>query len=99
MTFETIYPVLSERVAHAEVLGKSIKFDYGDSFLHIDGTGEGNVTSLEDKAADCVIQMSMNDFLDLVKGKLNPMTAVMFGKIKIKGDITLAMRLKDLFGK
>jgi putative sterol carrier protein len=30
-------------------------------------------------------------------GKLNPMTAVMFGKIKIAGDMSIAMKLQSLF--
>ncbi len=37
------------------------------------------------------------DIFNLVNGKLNPMTAYMQGKVQIKGDMGLAMRLASLF--
>jgi putative sterol carrier protein len=40
--------------------------------------------------------MSSNDFADLVEGRLDGVTAFMGGKLKVKGDVTLAMRLQSL---
>lgn len=37
------------------------------------------------------------DILNVVGGKLNPMMAFMQGKLQVKGDMTLAMRLLELF--
>ena len=37
------------------------------------------------------------DLLNLYSGKLNPMQAFMQGKVQIKGDMGLAMRLMDMF--
>lgn len=97
MSLEMILPVLTEKVAKAPALGKSLRFDFGDSHLHIDGTGEANVTTTENKDADCVVSVSVDDFLALTKGQLNPMAAVMSGKVKIKGDMGTAMKLNSLF--
>ncbi|TAK33846.1 MAG: SCP2 sterol-binding domain-containing protein [Chloroflexota bacterium] len=36
-------------------------------------------------------------YVDLVSGKLNPMTAFMSGKVKLDGDLGLVMRLGPLF--
>ncbi|MBL0023782.1 MAG: SCP2 sterol-binding domain-containing protein [Saprospiraceae bacterium] len=36
------------------------------------------------------------NLLQLKNGELNPMMAVMSGKIKIKGDMGLAMKLQSL---
>jgi putative sterol carrier protein len=36
--------------------------------------------------------------LRLISGDQNPMTAFMMGKIKVDGDVGMAMRLKDLLG-
>ena len=36
--------------------------------------------------------------MKLVKGELNPMMAVMTGKVKIKGDMGVAMKLQSLVG-
>ncbi len=82
----------------AQPLKKTLKFSFGDEQLYIDGTGEKNILTTEDKDADCQINMGFQDFVALTKGKLNPMTALMTGKIKIKGDMSVAMKLKDIFG-
>ncbi len=37
------------------------------------------------------------DIFNVVSGKLNPMQAFMQGKVQVKGDMGLAMRLLDLF--
>jgi putative sterol carrier protein len=43
------------------------------------------------------LNMNSQDYKDLVSGKLNPMTAFMQGKIKLSGDIALAMKFTNLF--
>lgn len=44
----------------------------------------------------CTVTMSADDFMALVGGKLNPTTAFMTGKLKIKGDMGLAMKLQSV---
>ena len=43
------------------------------------------------------LTMDSKDYKDLTLGKLNGMTAYMQGKIKMSGDISLAMRFTNLF--
>jgi hypothetical protein len=59
--------------------------------------GRAEVTESEE-GGDCVISMKENVFLRLISGDQNPMTAFMTGKIKVDGDIGMAMGLKDLLG-
>jgi putative sterol carrier protein len=54
--------------------------------------------SESDAVADCVIAVSEDLFLRIVRGEQSPMGAFMLGKIRIEGDAALAMRLKDLLG-
>lgn len=82
----------------AQPLKKTLKFNFGNEQLYIDGTGDKNILSIEDKDADCQINMDFQDFVALTKGALNPMMALMSGKIKIQGDMGVAMKLKDIFG-
>lgn len=37
------------------------------------------------------------DIMNMFTGKLNPMQAYMQGKVQVRGDMSLAMRLADIF--
>lgn len=41
---------------------------------------------------------SADDYLKVVNGELAPMSAFMQGKVKVKGDMGMAMKLQNLFG-
>jgi acyl-CoA dehydrogenase len=97
MSLESILPMINEKTANAEALGNTLRFDFGDSCLHIDGTGAANVVSTEKKDADCSVDVSLDDFKQLLSGELNPMGAVMSGKVKINGDMSVAMKLPSIF--
>jgi len=43
------------------------------------------------------ISMAANDYLDMVAGKLNPQMAFMSGKLRMSGDMSLALRFQGLF--
>jgi putative sterol carrier protein len=48
--------------------------------------------------ATMTITSSAEDYLALVNGDLNPMMAFMQGKVKVKGDMGLALKLQAIFG-
>lgn len=52
----------------------------------------------EGKADDATttLRMKDKDFLGIVNGDLNPVTAFMQGLIKIEGDMSVAMQLQNL---
>lgn len=87
---------LNEQAKKADAIGATIKFQVDDHIVFIDGTGGTNVVSQDDKEADCTITTSVDTLMKLKSGDLNPMMAVMGGKIKIKGDMGLAMKLQTL---
>ena len=95
---ESIFGTIKEKAEKAGALGNTLKFNFGDEQLYIDGSGATNVVSKENKEAACEVNVSFDDFMALVKGELNPMNAVMSGKVKIKGDMGVAMKLQSLFG-
>ena len=59
-------------------------------------TGNKNIVSDSDDDADCTIKTSATALKDMQSGDLNPMTAVMSGKVKISGDMGLAMKIQSL---
>jgi putative sterol carrier protein len=46
--------------------------------------------------AKCTVAATDADFLAIVNGKLNPQMAFMSGKLKIQGDMGLAMKLQQI---
>lgn len=88
---------ISEMAAKAAPIGSSIKFNLGGEIIHLDGSGSSNVVTSDDKDADCTITMATEDFQGMISGDLNPMMAFMSGKIKIDGDMGVAMQLQSLF--
>jgi len=58
--------------------------------------GKGVVSEGTSASADITIAMASNDFADMVEGRLDSITAFMGGKLKVKGDMMLAMQLQSL---
>ncbi|HEY3314352.1 MAG TPA: SCP2 sterol-binding domain-containing protein [Bacillota bacterium] len=48
--------------------------------------------------ANCTVTMSVADFKDMAAGKLNGTAAFMSGRLRIAGDMALAMKLQTLIG-
>ena len=97
ISIEQVLADIQTKASQAPALGKTLKFDFGEQQLYIDGSGDENSVSQSNDDADCTIQVSQEDFQRLVAGDLNPMGAVMSGKIKIDGDMGIAMKLQTLF--
>ncbi|KAL6051986.1 sterol carrier protein 2 [Balamuthia mandrillaris] len=61
--------------------------------------GAGSVREGDGAKADCTVSLSDSDFADLFAGKLDPQSAFMTGKLKVQGNMALAMKLNHLFGE
>ncbi|XP_046882933.1 sterol carrier protein 2 [Hypomesus transpacificus] len=58
--------------------------------------GKGSVSNDTDKKADCTIAMGDEDLMALMTGQMNPQTAFFQGKLKITGNMGMAMKLQSL---
>ena len=73
----------------------SVKFELsGEGVIRI---VDGDV-STEDGDADCTIAADPEVFKDMFDGELDPTAAYMTGKIKVDGDMGVAMKLGQLLG-
>ena len=85
------------RVGADSGLNATVKFDFGDAgIIYLDGAATPNTVSNEDKDADCTIKMKFDDFISLTQGELDPTTAFMMGKLKVAGNMAIAMKLGPL---
>ncbi len=96
MEIEKIRLELAEKITRIEPLGKKLKFKLDDDIILIDGSSDENVLSDKDEEADCTIIMSKETYGKLQRNEIKPMIATLTGKIKIKGDLNLAKKLKQL---
>ena len=96
MEIDKIREELTENVKKIDPLGKKLKFKLDDDFIMIDGTEGSNVVSDKDEEANCTITMTKDTYLKLQRKEIKPMIATLTGKIKVKGDIGLAQKLKQL---
>ncbi|CDS11073.1 hypothetical protein LRAMOSA03337 [Lichtheimia ramosa] len=74
-----------------------IKKDGKTETFYVDVKKQGKVTRGGSQKADATITIADKDFVDLAQGKLNGQKAYMSGKLKIKGQIMLAMKLDNVF--
>ncbi len=99
-TVSEFFEGLESRVDPSKTEGMNTTY-----LFEVDGAGtwtvrvaDGDVSVGEGAGeADCTIQTSEETFEKVVAGDLNPTTAYMTGKLKIKGDMGAAMKLQKLF--
>ena len=96
MNIEKIRQEMAEKIQRIDPLNKKLKFKLDDDILLIDGTSGKNILSDIDEDAACTIIMSKETYGKLQRNEIKPMIATLSGKIKIKGDLNLAKKLKQL---
>ena len=80
-------------------LDARIKFKFADQeFLFIDGKSKPNRVDNSDSESDITITVSRENFMKIIDHELKPPLALMTGRMRLRGDIRIAMRLNKVFG-
>jgi acyl-CoA dehydrogenase len=83
----------------ANRINASYLFDIAGEKWLVDLTKDDNWIQKDGSDAQCTITIkNPEDWIKLATGKLNPTMAFMQGKIRVKGDMSLAMKLQSLLG-
>jgi putative sterol carrier protein len=89
---DTAVSALSDKI-DGQSFGGSVKFELaGVGAVRIDENG----VSVDDGDADCTLSADAEVFQEIIEGDTNPTAAFMTGKLKIDGDMSMALKLASL---
>jgi putative sterol carrier protein len=97
---QEFFDTLPSRADSSKTAGmnNSYLFDIEGAGKWVVTVDDGIVSVTEGEGdADVTISTNEENFGKIVAGELNPTTAYMTGKLKIKGDMGAAMKLQKLF--
>ncbi len=100
---QTIFTEMPSRLNASAAAGLDAVIQYdltgdaGCSYHCAIKDGAAVVTEGNHDAPTMTVTMDAADFVDLIGGKLDGMSAFMGGKLKIGGDMGLAMKMQNLF--
>jgi putative sterol carrier protein len=100
MSIATIEATLRDGLSAWDELGKVVKFDCGaDGVIVIDARTPPAVLSAGDvAAADCTLEVSADVLQRILDHELDPTGAFMTGKLRVHGDMGVAMQLASVLG-
>ncbi len=97
MDLQACTEALRAKVGDASGLNATLKFDCGDDgIVFVDGKSIPNSVSNDDKDADCTVGISLDNLTAMLEGDLEPATAFMTGKLKVSGDMSVALNLQRI---
>lgn len=95
MSLESLTQAIRTKVGDDSGLDATLKFDMGtDGVIIIDAKSTPNTVSNENSDVDCTVGITMDNLQAMLDGDLEPATGFMAGKLKVSGDMSVAMRLQ-----
>jgi putative sterol carrier protein len=95
MNLEECTQAIRTKVGSDSGLDATLKFDCGDDgVILIDGKSTPNTVSNTNTDADCTVGITLDNLNAMLTGDLEPATGFMAGKLKVSGDMSVAMRLQ-----
>jgi putative sterol carrier protein len=97
---QDIITELSRRLGARSGISGTLKFDFGTKgSAFIDPAATPAVVDGAGKKADCTVSLSPADFERLKRGEMDATTAFMQGRLRVAGDMGLALKLGPLLQK
>jgi putative sterol carrier protein len=95
MSLATMTEAIRSKVGADSGLEATLKFDMGaDGVIVIDAASIPNTVSNDNVDTDCTVGISLENLQAMLDGDLEPASGFMAGKLKVSGDMGVAMRLQ-----
>ena len=95
MTLDECTTAIRNKVGSDSGLNASLKFDCGDDgTVYIDGKSTPNSVSNDNGEADCTVGITLDNLAAMLRGELEPATGFMTGRLKVAGDMSVALRMQ-----
>jgi putative sterol carrier protein len=92
--FESLETKLNSDPSKLAGMNSVYQFQVGEERYHVAmKDGKASVIAGDAPTPNCTVTMAQGDFLDMLGGKLNSQMAFMTGKLKVAGDMGLALKL------
>jgi putative sterol carrier protein len=97
--FDALEGKLGEKPSSISGMDCVYQFKVGESSYNVTlKDGKASVAPGEAPSPDCTLTMAETDFLEMISGKLNGQMAFLTGKLKVAGDMGLALKLGSFLG-
>jgi putative sterol carrier protein len=100
---QTIFAEMPNRLNPTSAQGLDVIIQYdlsgdgGSQYYAVIANGACAMNEGKHDSPTMTVSMAASDFVDMIQGRLDGMSAFMSGKLRISGDMGLAMKLQSLF--
>lgn len=107
MGLPELFAEIQEKLdAHPDKLeGFEAKFQFkisgvgGGDYYAVVADGKGKVDKGVVDCPDLTVLVSAKDFVDLFNGKIDPMRAYISGRLRMQGDMSLALKINSILSR
>ena len=97
MDIQAIIEAMRAKVGSSGSLDATLLFDCGEEgVVFIDGRSQPHVISGERAQADCTVTIARADLVALMTGELDPVMGFMTGRLRVAGDMGVALKLQRI---
>ena len=95
MSLESATQAIRTKVGADSGLAATLKFDMGaDGVIVIDGKSTPNTVTNDNTDTEYTVGITLENLQAMLDGNLDPATGFMADKLKVSGDMSVAMRLQ-----
>lgn len=95
MTLDECTSAIRSKVGDDSGLNATLRFDCGEAgSIYVDGKAAPNTVDNHAGESDCTVGITLDNLAAMLRGDLDPATGFMTGKLKVAGDMSVALRMQ-----